>query len=82
MRLLLLRALAQASHAPQVADHVLRLAEVDLLQEVPHLEFHVLDELPDVGDLLLVALRRQLDLDLARHVAREVHIPEVVRVRR
>ncbi|CRK35490.1 hypothetical protein BN1708_016456, partial [Verticillium longisporum] len=56
-----------------VADDVLGLAKVDLLQQVAHLELHVLDEAANVGNVALVALDGELLLDLPRHVARQVH---------
>lgn len=74
LRLPIPRRLAQPPHAPQITHDVLRLPEVHLLQQVPHLELHIFDELPDVRDLLLVVLRRQLDVDLPRHVPRQIHL--------
>lgn len=68
--------LAQRADAAQVAHDVLGLAKVDLLEQVAHLELHVLDELANVGNLLFVVLGGQLRLDLARHVAAQVHVAE------
>ena len=72
MRLPIPRSLAQTPQASQVPHHVLRLAKVHLLQQVPHLELHVLDEAAHVCDVRVVRLDGELLLDLARHVAAEV----------
>ena len=72
MRLPILRPLAQTPQTPEIPNDILGLAKVHLLQQVPHLELHVLDEAADVGDVRLVGLDGELLLDLARHVAAEV----------
>lgn len=76
LRLPLLRTIAQAAYAPQVAHHVLCLAKVDVLQQVAHLELHVLDEAADVCNVAVVVLDGQVLLDLAGHVAAEVHVAD------
>lgn len=48
--------LAQAVDAAQVANHVTRLAKVDFLEQVAHLELHVLDEAADVGNVAVVGV--------------------------
>lgn len=82
MRILLLVRLSQALHAAQIADHILGLAKVHLLQQIAHLELHVLDQLADVGDVAPVVVDRQVRLDLPRHVARELHVAQRVGPRR
>lgn len=71
---------AELLHAPQLAHHVPRLPKIHLLQQIPHLQLHVLDKPPDVADVVRVARHRELGLDLPRHVAREVDGPEDVGV--
>lgn len=73
MRLPIPSPLTQTPQAPQVPHDILGLAKVDLLQQVAHLELHVLDEAADVGDVALVRLDGQLLLDLARHVAAQIN---------
>lgn len=72
----LLGPIAQAAHAPQVAHHVLCLSEIHVLQQVAHLELHVLDEAADVCNVAVVVLDGQVLLDLAGHVAAEVHVAD------
>lgn len=61
---------------PQIANDILGLAKVDLLQQVPHLEFHVLDHATDVYNMLLIGSDRHISLDLPRHVTAEVQVSE------
>lgn len=74
LRLPIPRAVAQATHAAQVAHHVLGLAKVHLLQQVAHLELHVLDQLADIGNVAVVCLDGEILLHLARHVSGEIEL--------
>lgn len=73
--------LTQTSDAPQIAHHILGLAKVDLLQQVAHLELHVLDQPSHVGDVTVVVLDGEILLHLACHVAAEIHVAQVARCR-
>jgi len=76
LRLAIPLALAQASDAAQVTHNVLGLPKINLLQQVTHLELHVLDKAADVCDVAFVVLDRQVLLDLARHVAAQVNLAQ------
>lgn len=45
--------LAQGSDTPQISHHILRLPKVHFLQEVPHLQLHILNHLANVNTLCL-----------------------------
>jgi len=62
----------QSLHTPQIPHHILCLAKVDLLQQIAHLELHVLDHFANVSNVAGVVLNREVGLDLADHVAGEV----------
>lgn len=76
LRLSLPSALAQAVDAAQVAHNITSLAKVYLLQEIAHLELHVLHQTADIGNMALVGIDRQVLLYLARHVSAEVELAE------
>jgi hypothetical protein len=59
-------------HTSQVADDVLCLAKVDLLQQVAHLQLHIFDHLSDVGDVRGVIIDGHVGFYLAHHVARKI----------
>lgn len=60
----------------QITNNIFGLAKVDLLQQVPHLEFHVLDHATDVYNMLLISSDGHISLDLPRHVTAEVQVSE------
>ena len=64
--------LAQRREAPKITYDVLCLAKVHLLQQIAHLELHVLDHFANVSNVAGVVLNREVGLDLADHVAGEV----------
>lgn len=78
LRIAIPLSLAQGSDTPQIAHDILGLAKVDLLQQVAHLELHVLHQAANVGNVALVVLDGQVLLDLARHVTREIDLAERV----
>lgn len=67
---------AQEELTPQIANDILGLAKVNLLQQVPHLELHVLDHATDIHNMLLISSDRHISLDLPRHVAAEIQVSE------
>jgi hypothetical protein len=68
--------LAQGRDAPKITYDVLCLAKVHLLQQVAHLQLHVLNHLADVGDVRCVILNSHISLHLADHVTRQVQTAE------
>jgi hypothetical protein len=74
---LLLR-LAQGPDAPQITNHILRLAKVHLLQQIAHPRLHILHHASNIRDMALLCLRlshamnRQILLLLPRQVARKL----------
>jgi hypothetical protein len=51
-------------------------------QEIPHLELHILDQLANVGDVVaLCVVDGHITLHLSRHVARQVHLAQIVAAR-
>jgi hypothetical protein len=74
---LLLR-LAQGPDAPQITNHILRLAKVHLLQQIAHPRLHILHHASNICDMALLCLRlshamnRQILLLLPRQVARKL----------
>jgi hypothetical protein len=68
--------LAEWWDTPQVSYDILRLAKVHLLQQVAHLELHVLYHLADVGDVRGVILDGHVGFHLAHHVTGEVETAE------
>lgn len=76
MRTLLLICLCQTLHTPQIPNDILRLSEVDLLQQVSHLELHILNQLSDIRNVACVILNRQIRLDLSRHVSGKIHLAQ------
>lgn len=77
LRLSISCSLTQASNAPQVTHDVLGLAEVNLLQEVAHLEFHVLDQSSNIGNVAIIVLDGEILLNLTCHVSAQVHLAQV-----
>lgn len=65
LRLLLL--VGQHVHRAQPVHHVLRLAEVNLVESIADLVLHVLDHPADVGDVRRRLADRTVLLDLKRH---------------
>jgi hypothetical protein len=63
---------AEMMHTSQISYDVFCLAKVDFLQQVAHLQLHVLDHLANVGDVWGVVLDSHVCFYLAHHVAREV----------
>jgi hypothetical protein len=59
-------------HTSQVSNDILRLAKVHLLQQVAHLELHILNHLANVGDVRGIVLNSHVGLHLAHHVSREI----------
>ena len=68
--------LAQWWDAPEVTDHVLGLAKIHLLQQIAHLQLHVLNHLANVGNVRRIILNSHISLDLANHVTRQVKTTE------
>src|SRR6478735_9371809 len=66
--------LTQASNAPEIAHHVLGFAKVHLLQEIAHLEFHILNQSSHIGNVAVIVVNREILLNLACHVAAKVHL--------
>jgi hypothetical protein len=59
-------------HTPQVTNDILCFAKINFLQQIAHLQLHILDHLADVGDVRSVVLNSHVCLNLAHHVSREV----------
>ena len=73
MRTLLPIRLRQRRQTPQIPHHILRLPKVHLLQQIPHLQLHILYQFPNVSDMASVVVNCEVGFDLPRHVAAEVH---------
>ena len=58
--------LGEGLHGPEAVHDVLRLAEVDLVQRVPYLVFHVLHHSADVGDVGVRLVDGSVLLDLRK----------------
>jgi hypothetical protein len=60
----------------QVSYNILRLAKVDFLQQVTHLQLHVLDHFANVGDVRCVVVDGHVGFDLTDHITGEVKVAE------
>lgn len=60
----------------QVAHDILRLSKVDLLQQIAHLQLHILNHFANVGDMRRVILDSQIRFHLTHHIAGEVQTTE------
>lgn len=78
MRTLLPIRLRQRRQTPQIPNNILRLPKIHLLQQIPHLQLHILNQLANVSDMASVIVDREIGFDLPRHVAGEVHGAEGV----
>lgn len=43
-------------------------------QQVPHLQFHILNQPPDIGNVTRIRLNGQISLNLTGHVTAQVHL--------
>ena len=72
----------QALHTSQIAHNILGLAEVDLLQQIPHLALHILDQLANIDHMTCIRRPMHLPegvsvecrLQLPRHTPRQRHL--------
>lgn len=45
---------------------------IQLTQQIPHLQLHILNQLSNIRDMCLISLDRHIRLDLSSHVARKI----------
>jgi len=68
--------LAERWDASQISHHIFGLSKVYLLQQVAHLELHILNHLADVGDVRGVILDGHVGFYLTHHITGEVKATE------
>ena len=59
-------------------DDILCLPKIHLLQQIPHLQFHVLNQSSNIDHMTLIILHREVSLYLPRHIPAQIHFPKAI----